>query len=91
MVFFRSKKSFDEMVKLSETREGLYKNVPGLLQIVYMKDERTQQAGSLLFFDDEENLNAYRVSDLAKSIPAVYDIIDKPEIQIFDVIKQLVN
>ena len=50
MLFFRSKKSFDEMIKLSETREDLYKTVPGLLQIVYMKDERTNQAGSILFF-----------------------------------------
>lgn len=78
------------MIKLSETREDLYKKVPGLKQIVYMKDERTNQAGSILFFDNEENLNAYRVSDLVKSIPKVYDLIQAPEIQIFDIIKQIV-
>jgi hypothetical protein len=91
MMTFRSKRTFDEMIKLSETREDEYKNVPGLLQIVYMKDERTNQAGSILFFDNEENLNAYRVSDLVKSIPQVYDLIQPPEIQIFDLIKQIVN
>ena len=91
MMFFRSKKSFDEMIKLSETREDLYKKVPGLQQIVYMKDERTNQAGSILFFDDEESLNAYRVSDLVKSIPEVYDLIQPPEVQIFDLIKQIIN
>ena len=91
MMFFRSKKSFEEMIKLSETREDLYKNVPGLLQIVYMKDERTNLAGSILFFDNEESLNAYRVSDLAKSIPNIYDLIQPPELQIFDLIKQVIN
>lgn len=91
MMFFRSKKSFDEMIKLSETREDLYKKVHGLKQIVYMKDERTNQAGSILFFDDEESLNAYRVSDLVKSISEVYDLIQPPEVQIFDLIKQIIN
>ena len=79
------------MIKLSATREDLYKKVPGLLQIVYMKDERTNQAGSILFFDNEESLNSYRTSDLAKSIPKIYDLIQPPELQIFDLIKQVVN
>ena len=91
MMTFRSKKSFDEMIELSETREDLYTEVPGLKQIVYMKDERTNQAGSILFFDDEESLNKYRISDLVKSIPEVYDLVQPPEIQIFDLIKQIVN
>ncbi|NPD88743.1 MAG: hypothetical protein HGN29_08455 [Asgard group archaeon] len=91
MMLFRSKKSFDEMIKLSETREDLYKKVPGLLQIVYMKDERTNQAGGILFFDNEDDLNNYRVSDLAKSIPEFYHLIQPPELQIFDLIKQVIN
>ena len=84
---FRSNKSFDEVMKLAESREEEYKNAKGLLQIVYMKDERIDQYESILFFDTEANLNAYRMSDLSKSIREVYDA-DQPEIRIFDVIKQ---
>ena len=88
---FRSNKSFDEVLKLAESRESQYKDVPGLTQIVYMKDERINQYGSILFFDNEDNLNKFRTSDLSKSIKEVYDLVGLPEIRIFDVIKQQSN
>ncbi len=86
---FRSNMSFDEVMKQAEAREKQYMNVPGLKQIVYMKDERTDQYGSILFFDDEEDLNNFRVSNLAKTLKEVYNSVGLPEIRIFDVIKQL--
>lgn len=81
--------SFDEIMKLAESRESQYKAVPGLTQIVYMKDERINQYGSIMFFDNENNLNNFRTSELVKSIKEVYDLVGLPEIRIFDVIKQL--
>ncbi len=86
---FRSSKSFDEVMKLAESREKQYGEVPGLSQIVYMKDERIDQYGSILFFDTEEDLNNFRTSNLAKTLKEVYHISGTPEIRIFDVIKQL--
>ncbi len=86
---FRSNMSFNEIMKLAESRESQYKDVPGLTQIVYMKDERINQYGSIMFFDNETNLNNFRTSELVKSIKEVFDLIGLPEIRIFDVIKQL--
>ena len=86
---FRSNLSFDEVMEKAEAREKQYMNVPGLKQIVYMKDERTNQYGSILFFDDEEDLNNFRLSNLARTIREVYSSVELPEIRIFDVIKQL--
>ncbi len=86
---FRSNLSFDEVMEKAEAREKQYMNVPGLNQIVYMKDERTDQYGSILFFDDEEDLNEFRVSNLARTLKEVYSSVGSPEIRIFDVIKQL--
>lgn len=86
---FRSNLSFDEVMKKAEAREKQYMNVPGLNQIVYMKDERTGLYGSILFFDDEEDLNEFRVSNLARTLKEVYSSVESPEIRIFDVIKRL--
>ena len=85
---FRSTKTFEEIMELANSRENQYNKIKGLLQIVYLKDERIDQYESILFFDNEENLNAYRMSDLYKSIEKVYDT-SKPEIRIFDVVKEL--
>ena len=86
---FRSNLSFDEVMEKAEAREKQYMNVPGMNQIVYMKDERTDQYGSILFFDDEEDLNEFRVSNLARTLKEVYQSVGPPEIRIFDVIKKL--
>lgn len=76
-------------MKLAESRENQYKDVKGLTQIVYMKDERIDQYGSILFFDTDENLNNFRTSELSRSLKEVYNLVGLPEIRIFDVIKQL--
>ena len=54
-----------------------------------MKDERINQYGSVLFFDNEENLNNFRASELSRSLKEVYNLVGLPEVRIFDVIKQL--
>jgi len=76
-------------MKLAESREDQYKDVRGLKQIVYMKDERINEYGSILFFDTEEDLNNFRSSELSRSLKEVYNLVGLPEIRIFDVIKQL--
>ncbi len=86
---FRSNLSYDDVMKLAESRENQYKDVKGLTQIVYMKDERIDQYGSILFFDTDENLNNFRTSELSRSLKEVYNLVGLPEIRIFDVIKQL--
>ena len=86
---FRSSLSFDEVMEKAEARETQYMNVPGLKQIVYMKDERTNMYGSILFFDDEENLNNFSLSNLSRTLKEVYNSAESPEVRIFDVIKQL--
>ncbi|MHA1514024.1 MAG: YdhR family protein [Candidatus Heimdallarchaeaceae archaeon] len=86
---FRSSLSFDEVMKKAEEREKQYKEVPGMDRIIYMKDERTNEYGSILFFEDEEDLNKFRISDLAKTLKKEYNVEGFPEIRIFDVIKQL--
>ena len=86
---FRSSLSYDDVMKLAESREDQYKDVRGLKQIVYMKDERINEYGSILFFDTEEDLNNFRSSELSRSLKEVYNLVGLPEIRIFDVIKQL--
>jgi hypothetical protein len=86
---FRSNLSYDDVMKLAESREDQYKDVRGLKQIVYMKDERINQYGSILFFETDEDLNNFRSSELSRSLKEVYNIVGLPEIRIFDVIKQL--
>ncbi|TFG10872.1 hypothetical protein EU534_00450 [Candidatus Heimdallarchaeota archaeon] len=83
--------SFDEIMKIAQTREQLYNNVKGLKQIIYMKDERINEYSSVLIFEDAKSLNDYRTSTLAQSIQETYSTNQPPEIRIYDLIKEIQN
>lgn len=86
---FRSRLSEEEVMRIAREREPQFKAIPGLIQKYYVKPEKDGYFGGIYVWDSIESLNAYRVSDLARSIPDAYGVIGAPEIETMDVLFQL--
>lgn len=78
-----------ELLRRAKEREPLFKLVPGLLQKFYVKSENSGQYGGVYIWETQKALNDYLHSELAKSIPEAYEIIDIPNMESLDIIFQL--
>ncbi|NQX97913.1 MAG: YdhR family protein, partial [Flavobacteriales bacterium] len=74
----------EELLIKAKERESQFKDIPGLLQKYYVKTGQSGQYGGIYIWESQESLNAYRESDLAKSIPEAYEIIEAPSIEMMD-------
>ena len=81
----------EELLIKAKERESQFKDIPGLLQKYYVKTGQSGQYGGIYIWESQESLNAYRESDLAKSIPEAYEIIETPSIEMMDILFQLRN
>ena len=57
-------------------RRPRFKEVPGLVQKIYARDESTGDVCGIYFFEDQEALSAFRETELAKTIPIAYEARD---------------
>lgn len=81
----------EELLIKAKERESQFKDIPGLLQKYYVKTGQSGQYGGIYIWESQESLNAYRESDLAKSIPEAYEIIEAPSIEMMEILFQLRN
>jgi hypothetical protein len=75
VLFVRIKSDLDlnELERRAAKRKPLFKEVPGLIQKIYGKDEATGDVCGIYFFESKTALAQYRDSELAKSIPNAYE------------------
>ena len=81
----------EELLNKARERAPQFKEIPGLIQKYYVKTAQPGQYGGIYVWDSPESLQSYRESDLAKSIPEAYEIIEAPNIEIMDILFQLRN
>lgn len=79
----------DAMWKTAEDRMPAFRQVPGLLQKVYMQDAETGQATGFYIFEDNDALDAYVASDLFASIRDAYRLNEPPEFRRLHVVGTL--
>ena len=79
----------EELLNKAKEREPQFKDIQGLLQKYYVKIGPSGQYGGIYIWESQESLDAYRESDLAKSIPEAYEIVEAPNIEIMDILFQL--
>ncbi|WP_420319855.1 hypothetical protein [Flagellimonas sp.] len=89
VIKLKSNLSEEELLKRAKEREPQFKAIAGLLQKYYVKLGQPGQYGGVYIWDSPESLQAYRESDLAKSIPGAYEITEAPNIEIMDILFQL--
>jgi hypothetical protein len=75
ILFVRVKSDLDpgELNRRLEERRLRFLEVPGLLQKIYGRDEVTGDVCGIYFFKDQAALDAFRETELAKTIPAAYE------------------
>ncbi|MCK5240544.1 MAG: hypothetical protein KAR33_13390 [Candidatus Thorarchaeota archaeon] len=79
----------DEIMEVSGTREDDYRKVKGLLQKYYVIDNAANRVGGVFVFDSQENLEAFRESELAKSTGEAYKFQGPPHTQVLEIDKKL--
>lgn len=75
ILFVRVKSDVDpeELDRRLLERRPRFKEVPGLIQKVYGRDESTGEVCGIYFFESKEALAAFRETELAKTIPTAYE------------------
>ena len=78
ILFVRVKSDLDpeELERRVMERRPRFKEIPGLVQKIYGKDESTGDVCGIYFFEDQESLSAFRETELAKTIPTAYEATD---------------
>lgn len=75
ILFVRVKSDLDpeELDRRLLERRPRFREVPGLIQKIYGRDEATGHVCGIYFFEDQAALSAFRGTELARTIPTAYE------------------
>jgi len=80
-VRIKSGLDFKELERRLLERRPRFREVAGLIQKIYGRNETTGELCGIYFFENRENLDAFRETELAQTIPSAYEAIEvRPEI-----------
>jgi heme-degrading monooxygenase HmoA len=90
ILFVRIKSDLDaqEFERRLAERRPRFREVPGLVQKVYGRDDATGDVCGIYFFESDDELAAFRESELAQTIPAAYEAVDVRR-EVYDVLYSL--
>lgn len=66
----------EELERRLLARRPRFREVPGLVQKIYGRDETTGHICGIYFFEDQASLAAFRETELAQTIPTAYEADD---------------
>ena len=89
VIKLKSKLPEEELLRRAKEREPQFKATHGLMQKYYVKTDEPGQYGGIYVWDSAESLQSFRKSDLAKSIPEAYEIVEAPDVEVMDILFQL--
>jgi hypothetical protein len=69
----KSDVDLEELDRRMNERRPDFLKVPGLIQKIYGRDEATGDTCGIYFFESKEALEAFRETELAKTIPTAYE------------------
>ncbi len=90
ILFVRIKSGLDaeEFERRLVERRPRFRDVPGLVQKIYGREEASGDVCGIYFFENEEALAAFRETELARTIPAAYEAVDVRR-EVYDVLYPL--
>ena len=62
-----------ELERRVKERKPQFEEVPGLVQKIYGRDPATGDGCGIYFFQDQASLEAFKESELARTIPSAYE------------------
>lgn len=81
----------ESLLEKARARAPQFEAIPGLIQKYYVKTAQPGQFAGIYVWDSMESIQSFRESDLAKSIPQAYEVIEAPDIEVMDMLFQLRN
>jgi len=63
----------EELERRLMERRPRFREVPGLVQKIYGRDESTGDVCGIYFFENQQALSDFRQTELAKTIPTAYE------------------
>jgi heme-degrading monooxygenase HmoA len=85
IVRFQSRLSDEDVQALYKQRAERYRQLPGLVEKIYLQFRETGEAGAIYVWESEEALRRFRESELAGSISDVYQVEGPPSVELADV------
>lgn len=78
VLFVRVKSDLDleELDRRLLERRPRFRDVPGLVQKIYGRDEASGEVCGIYFFETGEALAAFRETELARTIPDAYEAVE---------------
>jgi heme-degrading monooxygenase HmoA len=90
-VKLKSNLSEEEILNKANERMPEFSAIPGLLQKYYVKINDEGHYGGIYIWDSKESLATFKASELAKSIPKAYKVVEAPDVDIMQILFQLRN
>lgn len=86
LVKFHSNLRDADVRRLLDERLPQFRAVPGLLQKYYARETSTGDYVGVYLFETEDALLQYRASELARGIPAVYQVPSAPRVETLELL-----
>ena len=86
IVRFKSALSDAEVLRVYESRADRYRATKGLRQKYYLRYHDTGEHGAVYIWDSAADLEAFRGSELRRSIASTYQVRGEPEVQTAEVV-----
>jgi hypothetical protein len=85
LVRFKSTLSDDAVQAMFEERADRYREVPGLVEKIYLRFRETGEFGAVYVWDTEKALMDFRETELARTIADAYQVEEAPLVELGDV------
>lgn len=83
-VQFETSLSEEDAMAVARERMPDYASTPGLLQKYYLKLGKPNHYGGFMIWESPEALQAFRESELARSVVSAYKVIGAPDVDIHE-------
>jgi hypothetical protein len=78
-----------EADRVMRARMDAFESVQGLLQKFYFRSAGSRHRGGIFFFRSQEDVDAYRASELALAGGAAYQLVEAPTVERMDLVTTL--
>jgi heme-degrading monooxygenase HmoA len=85
LVRFKSRLPDNAVQAKFEERADQYRNVPGLVEKIYLRFRESGEFGAVYVWESEKALMDFRETDLARTIPDAYQVEEAPLVELADV------
>jgi heme-degrading monooxygenase HmoA len=85
-VKFRSGLTALEVERVMKERAPRFRALPGLIQKYYGREMETGEFTGIYLWDSEQSMREFQQTELARTIPAAYEVESTPRIEFFEVL-----